>query len=103
MPQSLPNDALVTTEGIPISWKKQEVEGFWVKLTAEVDGDAVFDPLDSLFESGDIRELVDSKETHFKFLNEIENYRFFASARIQMERIYIYRHPLVTYITKKPQ
>lgn len=65
--QSLPqSNRLVTSEGILLSWKKQKTDGFWVKLTADVQGDAVYDPVDALFESGDIRELVDEDRNPFQ-------------------------------------
>ena len=102
--QSLPqSNRLVTSEGIPLSWKKQKTDGFWVKLTADVQGDAVYDPVDALFESGDIRELVDEIEIHFKFMSATETYEFFDWTKIQMEEICICRLFWVTFSIKKQQ
>lgn len=65
--KSIPKSSkLTTSEGIPVVWKVQETDGFWVKLTSDIEGDAVYDPVDALFESGDIRELVDDRKATFQ-------------------------------------
>ena len=52
---------LTTTEGIRVYWTEIEEEGVWVKLSAEVESDAVVDPIDILFEDSEIRMLQSKK------------------------------------------
>ena len=63
---------LTTTEGIRVSWTEIEEDGVWVKPSAEVESDAVVDPIDILFEDSEIRMLQSKKGRvkNTKSLNE---------------------------------
>ena len=59
---------LLTSEGIRIPWKKVEQDGVWVKPFADVDSDAVIDPMDTLFEDKEIRKLQTKAREEFSIL-----------------------------------
>jgi len=62
------HNSLFTSEGISVSWQEIQSDGVWVKPTVDVENDAVLDPVDTLFEDNDIRELTNKERKPFKIL-----------------------------------
>lgn len=62
------NSYLTTTEGIRVTWTEVEEDGIWVKPSAEVESNAVVDPIDILFEDSEIRSLQSRGGKEYKIL-----------------------------------